>query len=77
MKWETQKSVVSMDYSSPVQWRSRGKVVMAEGGGVSLWDVNSLIPQALLSVVSSAGRKLSALHVNNTDAEIGGGVRQR
>ncbi|KAK4775654.1 hypothetical protein SAY87_023615 [Trapa incisa] len=76
MKWETQKPVVSMDYSSPLQWRSRGKVVVAEGGGVSLWDVNSLIPQAL-SAVSSSGRKISALHVNNTDAEIGGGVRQR
>lgn len=77
MKWETQKPVVAMDYSSPVQWRSRGKVVIADGEGVSLWDVNSQIPQAVLSVLSSSGRKVSALHVNNTDAELGGGVRQR
>ncbi|OWM70498.1 hypothetical protein CDL15_Pgr011974 [Punica granatum] len=77
MKWEMQKPVVAMDYSSPLQWRSRGKVVVADSEGVSLWDVNSLHPQALLAVVSSSGRKTSALHVNNTDAEVGGGVRQR
>lgn len=76
MQWEAQKPVSTMDYSSPLQWRNRGKVVIAEGETISLWDVNSLHPQALLSV-SSSGRKISALHVNNTDAELGGGVRQR
>lgn len=76
MKWDVQKPVLTMDYSSPLQWRNRGKVVVAEAESVSLWDVNSLNPQALLSV-SSSGRKVSALHVNNTDAELGGGVRLR
>ncbi|KAK6265629.1 hypothetical protein QUC31_016466 [Theobroma cacao] len=76
MKWEVQKPVSTMDYSSPLQWRNRGKVVIAEAEMISVWDVNSLHPQPLLSV-SSSGRKISALHVNNTDAEIGGGVRQR
>ncbi|XP_059650852.1 KIN14B-interacting protein At4g14310 [Cornus florida] len=76
MKWEVQKPVLAMDYSSPLQWRNRGKVVLAEAETLSLWDVSSQNPQALLSV-SSCGRKISALHVNNTDAEIGGGVRQR
>ncbi|KAI3951113.1 hypothetical protein MKW98_028517 [Papaver atlanticum] len=76
MKWELQKPVAVMDYSSPLQWRDRGKVVLAEAESVSLWDVNSLTPQALLSV-SSNGRQISALHVHNTDAELGGGVRRR
>ncbi|EXB93707.1 hypothetical protein L484_011701 [Morus notabilis] len=76
MKWDVPKPVLSMDYSSPLQWRNRGKVVVAEAESISLWDVNSLNPHALLSVPSS-GRKISALHVNNTDAELGGGVRQR
>ncbi|KAF8015834.1 hypothetical protein BT93_H1394 [Corymbia citriodora subsp. variegata] len=76
MKWEVQKPVLAMDYSSPLQWRNRGKVVIAEAETISLWDVNSLNAQPLLSVPST-GRKISALHVNNTDAEIGGGVRQR
>ncbi|XVF38495.1 hypothetical protein REPUB_Repub20aG0107000 [Reevesia pubescens] len=76
IKWEVQKPVSTMDYSSPLQWRNRGKVVVAEAEMISVWDVNSLHPQTLLSV-SSSGRKISALHVNNTDAEIGGGVRQR
>ncbi|OMO95252.1 Quinoprotein amine dehydrogenase, beta chain-like protein [Corchorus capsularis] len=77
MKWEVQKPVsTTMDYSSPLQWRNRGKVVVAEAEMISVWDVNSLHPQSLLSV-STSGRKISALHVNNTDAEIGGGVRQR
>ncbi|KAB1219295.1 hypothetical protein CJ030_MR3G001222 [Morella rubra] len=76
MKWEVQKPVLTMDYSSPLQWRNRGKVVLAEAETISVWDVNSLSPQALSSV-SSCGRKISALHVNNTDAELGGGVRQR
>ncbi|KAL7105535.1 hypothetical protein ACP275_07G050800 [Erythranthe tilingii] len=76
MKWELDKPVFAMDYSSPLQWRNRGKVVVAEVDGVSVWDVNSLTSKALLSV-SSSGQKISALHVNNTDAELGGGVRQR
>ncbi|KAF5738555.1 hypothetical protein HS088_TW13G01455 [Tripterygium wilfordii] len=76
MKWEVQKPVSTMEYSSPLQWRNRGKVVLAEAEAISVWDVNSLNPQALLSV-SLSSRKVSALHVNNTDAEIGGGVRQR
>lgn len=76
MKWEVQKPVLAMDYSSPVQWRNRGKIVIAEAENISLWDVNSQNPQSLVSV-SSLGRKISALHVNNTDAEMGGGVRHR
>ncbi|KAF8401949.1 hypothetical protein HHK36_012900 [Tetracentron sinense] len=76
MKWDLQRPVLTMDYSSPLQWRNRGKVVVAETETLSLWDVNSLKPQALLSIATS-GRKISALHVNNTDAELGGGVRQR
>ncbi|KAE8726339.1 hypothetical protein F3Y22_tig00007043pilonHSYRG00023 [Hibiscus syriacus] len=76
MKWEVMKPVSSMDYSSPMQWRNRAKVVVAEAETISVWDVNSLHPQTVLSV-SSSGRKISALHINNTDAEIGGGVRQR
>ncbi|KAK4341673.1 hypothetical protein RND71_040174 [Anisodus tanguticus] len=76
LKWDLQRPMLAMDYSSPLQWRSRGKVVIAETEGLSLWDVNSISPQALLSV-SSPARQISALHVNNTDAELGGGVRQR
>ncbi|XP_062109371.1 KIN14B-interacting protein At4g14310 [Humulus lupulus] len=76
MKWDVSKPVLTMDYSSPLQWRNRGKVVIAEAETISLWDVNSLSAQALLSVPLS-GRKISAFHVNNTDAELGGGVRQR
>lgn len=76
LKWEVEKPVLTMDYSCPLQWRNRGKVVIAESEIISVWDVSSQCPQALLSV-SSYGRKISALHVNNTDAELGGGVRQR
>ncbi|KAL3506164.1 hypothetical protein ACH5RR_031546 [Cinchona calisaya] len=76
MKWELQKPVSGMDYSSPLQWRNRGKIVIAESEAISLWDVSSLNPQALSSI-SSSNRKIVALHVNNTDAELGGGVRQR
>lgn len=76
MKWEVQKPLSAMEYVSPLQWRNRGKVAIAESDSISVWDVSSLSSQALLSV-SSSGRKISALHVNNTDAELGGGVRQR
>ncbi|KOM33911.1 hypothetical protein LR48_Vigan02g006100 [Vigna angularis] len=76
MKWDVEKPVLAMDYCSPLQWRNRGKIVVAEAESISLWDVNSLTPQALLSIPLD-GRKVSALHVNNTDAELGGGVRKR
>lgn len=76
MKWELQKPVLGMDHASPLYWRNRGKVVIAELDAISLWDVSSLTSQALLSV-SSSGQRISALHVNNTDAEPGGGFRQR
>ncbi|XP_047945419.1 KIN14B-interacting protein At4g14310 [Salvia hispanica] len=76
MKWELHRPLTAMDYSSPLQWRTRGKVAVAESDSISVWDVSSLSSQALLSV-SSSGRRISAFHVNNTDAELGGGVRQR
>ncbi|XP_077229551.1 transducin/WD40 repeat-like superfamily protein [Tasmannia lanceolata] len=76
MKWEVPMPVLTMDYSSPLQWRNKGKVVIAETEAISLWDVNSLNPQSLLSI-ALFGKKVSALHVNNTDAELGGGVRKR
>ena len=76
MKWDVQRPVLAMEYSSPLQWRNRGKVVVAEAESISLWDVNSLSPQPLISV-PTGGRKVSALHVSNTDAELGGGVRKR
>ncbi|XP_076951712.1 KIN14B-interacting protein At4g14310-like [Bidens hawaiensis] len=76
MKWDVQSAVLEMENSSPLQWRNRGKVVLAEMESVCLWDVGSLTPERLLSV-SANGKKITALHVNNTDAELGGGVRQR
>ncbi|KAM7259267.1 hypothetical protein ACFE04_015008 [Oxalis oulophora] len=76
MEWELQKPVLAMEHSSPVQWRNKGKVVLAESEIISVWDVNSNSPQALLSI-SLSGKKISALHVNNTDAELGGGIRHR
>lgn len=76
MKWDVEKPVLAMDYCSPLQWRNRGKIVVAEAESISLWDVNSLTPQSLFSIPLD-GRKVSALHVNNTDAELGGGVRKR
>lgn len=76
MNWETQRHVTNMNYSSPLQWRNKGKVAVAEIEAISLWDVNSLDPRPLQSVVFP-GRKVSALHVHNSDAECSGGVRQR
>ncbi|CAF1709900.1 unnamed protein product [Brassica oleracea var. botrytis] len=76
MRWEVQNCVSGLDHSSPLQWRNRGKLVIAETETISVWDVNSLHPESLLTI-SSSGRKISAFHINNTDAEVGGGVRQR
>ncbi|KAL3507609.1 hypothetical protein ACH5RR_032991 [Cinchona calisaya] len=76
MHWKLQKPLLGMDYSSPLQWRNKGEVVIAESEAISLWDVNSLYPEELSSL-PSPNCKIVALHVNNTDAELGGGVRQR
>ncbi|KAF3796326.1 hypothetical protein EJ110_NYTH03815 [Nymphaea thermarum] len=75
MRWETQTPVVTMDFSSPLQWRNKEKVVVKESEAISLWDVSSLNPRSLSSI--SCYRRVSALHIHNTDAEFGGGVRQR
>ncbi|KAL4190374.1 hypothetical protein AMTRI_Chr07g24440 [Amborella trichopoda] len=76
MRWDTPKPVMGMETSSPLQFRNKGKVVIAESEAISVWDINSLNPQPLQSV-SFSGRRVSALHVHNTDGECGGGVRQR
>ncbi|KAG7547641.1 Quinoprotein alcohol dehydrogenase-like superfamily [Arabidopsis suecica] len=76
MRWGVQNPVSALDFSSPLQWRNRGKLVIAESEAISVWDVNSLHPEAQ-HTISSSGRKISAFHINNTDAEVGGGVRQR
>ncbi|XP_010435151.1 PREDICTED: uncharacterized protein LOC104719018 [Camelina sativa] len=76
MRWGLQKPVSGLDYSSPLQWRNRGKLVIAETAAISVWDVNSLHPEAQ-HTISYSGKKISAFHINNTDAEVGGGVRQR
>ncbi|KAJ4775563.1 Transducin/WD40 repeat-like superfamily protein [Rhynchospora pubera] len=76
MKWEMDSAVGSMDWSCPLQWRSRGKVVILGSDFISLWDVNSVDAQPLLSI-GSGNKRVCALHVSNTDAEISGGIRQR
>ncbi|XP_010440494.1 PREDICTED: uncharacterized protein LOC104723785 [Camelina sativa] len=76
MRWGLQNPVSDLDYSSPLQWRNRGKLVIAETAAISVWDVNSLHPEAQ-HTISYSGQKISAFHINNTDAEVGGGVRQR
>ncbi|XP_010450064.1 PREDICTED: uncharacterized protein LOC104732223 [Camelina sativa] len=76
MRWGLQNPVSGLDYSSPLQWRNRGKLVIAETAAISVWDVNSLHPEAQ-HTISYSGQKISAIHINNTDAEVGGGVRQR
>ncbi|XP_078440458.1 transducin/WD40 repeat-like superfamily protein [Wolffia australiana] len=75
LSWALDSCAASMEFSSPLQWRSSGKLVIAETDAIRIWDVNSLSPQSLLSVGS--GQRVNALHVNNTDSELGGGVRQR
>ncbi|ONK57365.1 uncharacterized protein A4U43_C10F19340 [Asparagus officinalis] len=75
MNFDVSSPVVGMEYSSPLQWRSNGKVIVAETEALSLWDVNSYA-QPLKSIPTS-GKRIYCLHVNNTDAEVGGGVRRR
>ncbi|KAL0366892.1 UNVERIFIED_CONTAM: KIN14B-interacting protein [Sesamum radiatum] len=67
MKWELQKPVLAMDYSSPLHWRNRGKVVIAESDAISLWDVSSLSSRALLHP-SGIGLKISKVGVNADSA---------
>ncbi|KAL0376809.1 UNVERIFIED_CONTAM: KIN14B-interacting protein [Sesamum calycinum] len=39
MKWEMQKPVMAMDYASPLHWRNRGKVVIAESEMLFLYGM--------------------------------------
>ncbi|XP_024399098.1 uncharacterized protein [Physcomitrium patens] len=76
MRWETQKVVAAMAYSSPLQWRNKSKLVLAELECLSFWDVESLEAKRI-HTVNLLGKQLRALHVYNVDAECSGGVRQR
>ncbi|CAM6084722.1 unnamed protein product [Calypogeia fissa] len=76
MSWDLFKWTANMEYSSPIQWRNKGKIVVAEDEAISLWDVNSMTPQRLHNVDLS-GKELRALYVGNSDADFSVGIRQR
>ncbi|MCO5581834.1 hypothetical protein L7F22_035723 [Adiantum nelumboides] len=76
MSWESDQPISSLDYSSPIQWRDKGKLALAEHQAISIWDVNTMDMQCL-QYVQLPGKHISAFYVHNTDAECSGGVRQR
>lgn len=76
MRWDLSKRVACMDFCSPIQWRSKGRLVVAEDQALSFWDVNGVTPQPVLQI-SLNGKQIRALHIRNSDAENSGGVRQR
>lgn len=76
MTWETKQPVLCLDFNSPLQWRTRGKLALAEEQAISLWDVNTLDAQCL-HYVKLPGKRICSFHVHNADAEFSGGVRQR
>ncbi|KAI5064964.1 hypothetical protein GOP47_0019659 [Adiantum capillus-veneris] len=76
MSWESDQPVSSLDYTSPIQWRDKGKLALAEHQAISVWDVNTMDMQCL-QYVQLPGKHISAFYVHNADAECSGGVRQR
>ncbi|KAL2608298.1 hypothetical protein R1flu_026871 [Riccia fluitans] len=76
MRWDLGKWVACMDFCSPVQWRNRSRLVVAEDHALSLWDVSGMTPHPV-SQISLGGKQIRALHIRNSDAEASGGVRQR
>ncbi|MCO5609706.1 hypothetical protein L7F22_063938 [Adiantum nelumboides] len=74
--WKTRQPIQCLDFSSPVQWRNRGKLALAEEQAISIWDVNSLNAQALHNI-ELPGKRVCVLQMHNADAEYSGGVRQR
>jgi hypothetical protein len=76
MRWDLFNCVANMEFSCPLQWRSKGKMVVAEDQAISLWDVNTMTPQRLHNIDLS-GKELRALYVGNSDADFSVGIRQR
>lgn len=76
MRWDLSKSVACMDFCSPIQWRNKSRLVVAEDQALSLWDVNGMTPHPVLQI-NLNGKQIRALHIRNSDAESAGGVRQR
>ncbi|KAH7294272.1 hypothetical protein KP509_28G063300 [Ceratopteris richardii] len=76
MVLRTNQSIAGLNHTSPLQWRSKGTITLAEEHAISIWDVNSLSAQCL-SYFELTGKHVSALYVHNADAECSGGVRQR
>jgi WD40 repeat protein len=76
MEWDTNTDIASLENCYPVQWRDRGKLVLAEREAISVWDVNTMDVNRL-QFIELPGKQISALYVHNSDAECSGGVRQR
>lgn len=76
MRWDLFKWIACMEFSCPIQWRNKGKIVVAEDEAISFWDVNSMTPQRLQNIDLS-GKDLLALYVGNSDADFSVGIRQR
>ena len=76
LEWDINTDVARLDYCSPVQWRERGKLVLAEQEAISVWDVNTMNVDCL-HFIELPRKRISAIHVYNSDAECSGGVRQR
>jgi hypothetical protein len=76
MRWDTKMAIASLDYTSPLQWRDRGKLVLAEEDGISIWDVHSMDVDCL-QYIQLSGKQISSFYVHNSDAECSGGIRQR
>ena len=76
MRWDTRTAIAGLDYSSPIQWRDKGKLVLAEEEAISIWDVHTMDVHCL-QYIELRGKQISTLYVHNSDAECNGGVRQR
>jgi WD40 repeat protein len=78
MTWALKGHISSLDFSSPLQWMRKDKLVLAENyRALSLWDVNAMGGQPLRYIALPEESRICALHIHDVDDDCSTGIRRR
>ena len=74
--WSTKRHISSLDFSSPLQWTKKDKIVLAENHALSVWDVNTMDGRCLYIELPEE-KQICAFHIHDANDDCGAGIRRR